>query len=443
MNITSVAFTPDGRYAISADQVKTLRLWDVTTGREIRTFRGHTDLVHSVAVSPDGKYVLSGSEDKTLKLWDIDTGREIRTFEGHTKRVDSVAISPDGKYALSGSWDYTLKLWNMATGREIRTFKRTGGEYSGWVAAVAFSPDQRFVVSCGQDSDIVIWDMASGREIQKLKGKFGWNKSVAISPNGKYVSSAGGSVNLWDTATGKYLNNFKIGHRVNAVVFSPDGRYLLTGSQDAANGAIGLWNVETGTEIKTFKGHKGEVMSLAFSPKGEFFISASHDGSIRLWDVNTGREIIQLISFTDGEWIAMTPEGYFNASANGAKYLNVRVGNKVYSIDNFSERFFNPVYVASVLQGEKVATVADIRKGILTPPDVRITSPAPGSQFNTDTLTVTVAAKDTGGGIDEIRLYHNGKAIGEDTRAVKIVSRGSEAIREYTVSLVDGVNTFR
>jgi len=105
------------------------------------------------------------------------------------------------------------------------------------------------------------------------------------------------------------------------------------------------------------------------------------------------------------------------------------------------------------LQGKKVeAVVADIRKGILTPPDVKITSPEPNSSFSTDTVTITVSAKDTGGGIDEIRLYHNGKAIGEDTRGVKIVPKpvpasskqgGSERIKTYTVALVDGLNTFR
>jgi len=185
------------------------------------------------------------------------------------------------------------------------------------------------------------------------------------------------------------------------------------------------------------------VNSLAFTLDARHFLSNSYDGTTRLWDISTGKEIAQFISFTDGEWVVITPEGYFNASPNGAKHLNVRVGNNVYSIDNFYEKFFNPVYVASVLQGKKVEAVADIRKGVLTPPDVKITSPEPNKEFSTDTVTITVSAKDTGGGIDEIRLYHNGKAIGEDQRAVKIVPKGNEATKTYTVTLVDGANTFR
>ncbi|MEW6686864.1 MAG: caspase family protein [Candidatus Edwardsbacteria bacterium] len=237
------------------------------------------------------------------------------------------------------------------------------------------------------------------------------------------------------------VRTFK-GHssHVYSVSFSSDGKYVVSGGLDKT---IKLWDPSTGDEIKTLEGHTTSVNSVNFFPTGRQILSGSSDRTTRLWDISTGKEIAQFISFKDGEWIVITPEGYFNASPNGAKHLNVRVGNNVYSIDNFYEKFFNPVYVASVLQGKKVEAIADIRKGILTPPDVKIISPEPNATFNTDTIKVTVSAKDTGGGIDEIRLYHNGKAIGEDQRAVKIVPKGNKVIKTYTVTLIDGINTFR
>jgi WD40 repeat protein len=449
--IISLGVSPDGKYIISGGDMKnSLKLWELSTGKEIRTFIGHTeDRVGSVAFSPDGRYALSGSSDKTVKLWDISTGKEIRTFTGHTGGVLSVAFSPDGRYAASGSGDKTIKLWDVSSGKEVNTFFG----HTDAVSTIVFSHDGRYLLSGSFDKTLKLWDISTGNERRTFTGHAWQIASVAFSADGRHALSRSGDriIKLWDMNTGKEIRTFS-GDNVDVAgvatgsqmivsgTFSPDGRYMLTTER---SGAIKLWNVATGKAIRTFSGHTGWVPAVTFSNDVKSFISGGNDGTIRLWDINTGKEIAQFISLKDGEWIVLTPEGYFNASANGAKYLNVRVGNKVYSIDNFSEKFFNPVYVASVLQGKKVEAVADIRKGILTPPDVRITSPAPGKEFNTDTLTVTVAAKDTGGGIDEIRLYHNGKAIGEDTRAVKIVSRGSEAIREYTVSLVDGVNTFR
>ena len=111
--VGSVAYSPDGRTALSGSWDKTLKLWDVATGRELRTFTGHGYGVRSVAYSPDGRTALSGSDDKTLKLWDVATGRELRTFTGHSGRVWSVAYSPDGRTALSGGHDKTLKLWDL------------------------------------------------------------------------------------------------------------------------------------------------------------------------------------------------------------------------------------------------------------------------------------------------------------------------------------------
>ncbi len=113
--VDSVAFSPDGRYALSGSTDKTMKLWEVSSGREIRTFQGHTSYVTSVAFSPDGRYALSGSGDGTMKLWEVSSGREMRTFQCDTRGVYSVAFSPDGRYALAGgSYDGMIKLWEVS-----------------------------------------------------------------------------------------------------------------------------------------------------------------------------------------------------------------------------------------------------------------------------------------------------------------------------------------
>ncbi|MEX2263002.1 MAG: hypothetical protein WD696_13685, partial [Bryobacteraceae bacterium] len=97
-------------------------VWDLETGRELRTLEGHSHRVTGVAVTPDSKRAVSASEDNTLKVWDLETGRELRTLEGHSHQVTGVAVTPDGKRAVSASEDKTLKLWDLDTGLVIATF---------------------------------------------------------------------------------------------------------------------------------------------------------------------------------------------------------------------------------------------------------------------------------------------------------------------------------
>jgi WD40 repeat protein len=441
--VDSVTISPDGTYALSSGRRasnKSVDLWDVSKGRQIRTFAG---VKSPLALSPDGRYVLSGGRyGDEMKLWEVSNGRELRTFQ--IKYIHCLTFSPDGRYILYGwSDDNTMKLWEVSSGREVRSFQG----HTKWVTAMAFSPDGRHVLSGSSDKVLKLWDVSSGREVRTFDSNSiekTWISAVAFSPDGRYAISAvdgDKTPKLWDVSSGKEIRIFQ-GHTqgVNALAFSPDGRYVLSGSWD---GTMKLWDVSTGREIRVFHGDTSPIFSVVFSSDGRYALSGSRSGATVIWDVSSGHEIAQMVGFSDGEWVVITPEGYFNASPNGAKYLNVRVGNNVYSIDNFYERFFNPVYVASVLQGKKVETLADIRKGIMTPPDVQITSPKANETISSDAISVSVSAKDTGGGIDEISLFHNGKVVGDGTRAVKIVPKGQEATKTYTVTLTDGINTFR
>jgi uncharacterized caspase-like protein len=123
---------------------KTIKLWDVATGRELRTLSGHSRLVFSVAFSPDGKVIASGSQDNTIKLWEVATGRELRTLSGHSSSVNSIALSPDGKTLASCSDDASVKLWNVAMGELLAT--RFSFDGDDWALV---DPEGRFDASPG------------------------------------------------------------------------------------------------------------------------------------------------------------------------------------------------------------------------------------------------------------------------------------------------------
>jgi WD40 repeat protein len=438
LNVWSVAFSPDGRYALSGSWDNTLKLWEVSSGREIRTFQGHSSGVSSIAFSPDGRYALSGSKDNTLKLWEVSSGREIRTFTGHTDFVESVAFSPDGRYALSGSKDNTLKLWEVSSGREIRTFT---GHTSG-ARSVAFSPDGRYVLSGSGDETMKLWEVSSGREIRTFQGHSSGVSSIAFSPDGRYALSGSkdNTLKLWEVSSGREIRTFT-GHTdfVESVAFSPDGRYALSGSKD---NTLKLWEVSSGREIRTFTGHTSGARSVAFSPDGRHALSVSASVATAIWDVASGREIAQFISFTNGEWIVITPESYYNSSANGDKHLNVRIGNNVYGIENYREAFFRPDLVKVALSGGSLKdfkTLADVKQ----PPVVSIVDTP--KTVNKDEVTVTLKIIDSGGGTGDIRLYLNGSAVVLDSaRGVKIVpTNKNEVLKTYNLKLSNGLNTIR
>ena len=163
-DVNSVAFSPDGQYALSGSDDETLRLWDVATGKTLRVFKGHDSDVNSVAFSPDGKYALSGCGSGALRLWNVATGETMRLFMGHSNSVNSVAFSPDGEYALSGSIDETLRLWVVATGKTLRVFKG----HTEYVNSVAFSPDGQYALSASDDYTLRLWVLKNGNVLAKF-----------------------------------------------------------------------------------------------------------------------------------------------------------------------------------------------------------------------------------------------------------------------------------
>ncbi|REJ44776.1 MAG: protein kinase [Microcystis flos-aquae TF09] len=289
-----------------------------------KTLTGHSNVVWSVIYSPDGRYLASGSQDKTIKIWEVATGKELRTLTGHSDRVRSVVYSPDGRYLASGSWDKTIKVWDVVTGTELRTL----AGYSGWVWSVAYSPDGRYLASGSDDDTLTIWEVATGKQLRTLTGHSLFVMSVVYSPDGRYLASGNGdkTIKIWEVATGKELPTFT-GHSsvVLSVVYSPDGRYLASGSSDKT---IKIWEVATGKELPTLTGHSREVMSVVYSPDGRYLASGSQDKTIKIWEVATGKELRTLTGHSSSVLsVVYSPDGRYLASGSGDKTIKIwRVG---------------------------------------------------------------------------------------------------------------------
>ena len=242
--------------------------------------------VTSVAFSGDGKQLVSGGEDGKVIVWDAAAGQIQAVLEDRPTKISSVAISPDGKTIVSGSSDGKVRLWNMADPSGSKPRSVLEGHRSA-VSAVAISPDGTGIAtgSGGVDSSIRLWNPETG-DSKVLQGHSNNVTSLTFTPNGKLLVSAGrdNTIRLWNVETGKERSRRPTKDWVVSLAVSPDSRMLAAGTIDRR---IELWDLVTGEKRpQDPEGHTAQVMSVAFSPDGQQLASASEDGTIRLRPVH-------------------------------------------------------------------------------------------------------------------------------------------------------------
>ena len=280
--VVSVAFSLDGRRALTTSVAGTGRLVTLETGDATETPFDHEGRVTSAALGPDGTTAITGGTDGTLRHWDMAKGTELGRLPPQAYRITAVAISPDGTQALFGNNKGVAWLVDLASMTEVKSFDGHGDR----LTAVAFTPDGDSVLTTSADTTARIWDKDSGTEVKRLASGGAAVLSVAISPDGTRAVTGDwdGGLYLWDLALGEIIHTIKVGDgAVRSISFGPDGKTILSG---AWNGTARLWDSSTGALVQSFHGHEGPVEAVAFSPDGHHVLTGSRDTTVRLWSVD-------------------------------------------------------------------------------------------------------------------------------------------------------------
>ncbi len=280
--VNAVAWSSDSTHIVSGSRDKSVRVWNVATGRNTVTYQGHTGFgasVQAVTWSPDGTHIASGSHDKTIQIWKASTGIHNVSLRSSSDRINALAWSPDGNRIASGSEDQRIYIWDIFTRSIVFTYH--GHSWS--VKSIAWSLDGRYIVSGSEDKTVQVWNATNGNHLRTYRVDSGTVNAVVWSPNANYIAFGGDDrmVHIC-TATAKrhILAYNRHSNRVLAVSWSPNGKYIASSSVDRT---VQIWNAADGKNIYTFRGHSGVVTTVSWSPNGKYIASGSEDKTVQVW----------------------------------------------------------------------------------------------------------------------------------------------------------------
>jgi WD40 repeat protein len=343
--VCGVAFSPHGTRLASGSDDHTIRLWNVKSRKPIGApLPGHSDFVHGVAFSPDGKYLASAGRDRSVRLWFVggtpaDQRQVGEPLKAHTGTVKSVAFNPKvGTFATAGADG--VRLWTVADPSAIGApiTGARGDAIERWVLSVAFSPDGQKLAWIGNDKTVHLWDLVGRRDQAVGKTHVGQVNSLAFTPDGKLIASISvddGTVSLWDPArqrNPRVETHAADGEKVKGLAISPDGSLLAYGANKLVDpltsktrGTVRLYDLKRHRDLPPMAGvHDGEIHGIAFSPDGKLIASGGDDRLVRLWDVQSRRQVGQLAGHTDAVFaVAFSPDGHTIASGGLDRTLRV------------------------------------------------------------------------------------------------------------------------
>ena len=330
--VSSVCYSPNGSYLVTASLDKTARVWDAYSGELVHTLKGHMQWVNCACFNPTGDRIVTSSIDNTARIWNAATGNIIHILTGHTGQLLYTCFSPKGDLIVTTSRDNTACVWDSDSGNLLHILKG----HTDLVSRACFSPNGKQIITSSSDHTARIWDANSGVNIHVLSNHSGSVKFACYSPDGSCIVTTSGDHNayIWDSDSGNLLNTLA-GHTngVRSASYSPDGKYIVTSSDDHT---ARIWNAKSGMLLHTLSYHTSFVFIASFNPYGDRIVTASNDKTACIWDTDSGSLLHVLKGHTGALLTAcFSPDGRYIATSSidgSARIWSVRFGFQVHSL---------------------------------------------------------------------------------------------------------------
>lgn len=304
--LEAVHFSPDGTRVVSVgmeQRSSEIKVWNVTEPPGDQFLQGHTDRANFVEFNPQGNLLATGSNDRTIKVWDVRTRQVLHTLRGHGFSLFGLNFDHSGKRIVSWSFDGQrkpeLKVWDAVAGTELFTIR---GGHTDWISDASFSPDDQFIATASRDGTAKIWDVATQQEVATLTGHTGKVDAAAFHPTSKLLLTVSpgddtkpnvpGQAIYWRVPTWERVAVQQRDAALEAPgTFTPDGRWVVGRGR---TGELIVRNPEDGKIRWVLRGHNKQLSGSAANHDGSRLFSASYDQTVKVWDLNAGKEVLTI-----------------------------------------------------------------------------------------------------------------------------------------------------
>ncbi|MEO5365572.1 MAG: caspase family protein [Magnetococcus sp. WYHC-3] len=465
--MTAVGRSADALWFASGKQTGEIQVWNVQNGQREAQLMGHRAAVNAVVFAPalaalattppdpaikilkSRQFLASGGADGDIILWRVETQSPLQRMAAHAGGVSGLALAAEGQLWSAGA-DGQVKLWRPGQSAPVRSWTLDGA-----VLALAAAPDGKSAAAATAGG--ITW-----LGIQDAKPRLQWSAAastaLAFHPGGSVLASGNGQgqVILWSLPQGERRKEATVTEGpVVALAFDPAGQLLAAADDKPLVRLLGALDLE---KKAVLAGHQGAVRDLTFlGDRGNHLISAAADRTLRVWDPQGRVETSRLVSLKDG-WAVVTPSGFFDGTLDGdledrLDAIQWAGDGHAFTLDGFMEKYYRPALLGRLLMAgdqesgfqQALAAPKVETDGFYLPPRVEVLSDS-GDRTRSAKARVTVDATDQGGGVNEVRLYHNGKAVGSELAVQSVEEQvNGRTVRKtiFEVELVEGENAFR